>query len=271
VVAAAVVAAGILAAWALWLEPRRLMRRGRTLELPDWPAELDGLRLAVVSDLHAGSPQVRPPELRRIARALRDARADLVLFLGDFVDDEVVLGEEVPPEAAARALERVAARLGVYGLLGNHDWDYGGERVRVAMEGAGIRILENDAVRAGDLWLVVIGDLASERADVAAAFAGVPDDAPVLVATHSPDVFPEIPGRVSLTLAGHTHGGQVNLPWLRRLWTPGRYADPVTEEDGRVLFVHPGIGTSRFPIRFGAPPEVSVLTLRASPERRPDG
>lgn len=259
----------MLAAWALWFEPRRLIRRGRTLELPNWPAALDGLRLAVVSDLHAGAPQVRPPELRRIARALRDARADLVLFLGDFVDDEVVLGEDVPPEAAARALEPVTARLGVFGLLGNHDWDYGGERVRIAMERAGIRILENDAVRAGELWLVVVGDLASERANVAAAFAGVPDGAPVLVATHSPDVFPQIPARVSLTLAGHTHGGQVNVPWLRRLWTPGRYADRVTQDDGRVLFVHPGIGTSRFPIRFGAPPEISLLTLRASPGRRP--
>ena len=194
-----------------------------------------------------------------------------MLFLGDFVDDEVVLGEEVPPEAAARALEPVKARLGVYGLLGNHDWRYGGERVRVAMERAGIHILENEAVSAEELWLVVIGDLASERADVTAAFAGVPDGAPVLVATHSPDVFPESPDRVSLTLAGDTHGGQVNVPWLRRLWTPGRYADAVTEEDGRVLFTHPGIGTSRFPIRFGAPPEVSVLTLRASPERRPAG
>ena len=60
--------------------------------------------MAVVSDLHAGAPQVRPPELRRIARAVREARADLVLFLGDFVDDEVMLGDDVPPERAARAL-----------------------------------------------------------------------------------------------------------------------------------------------------------------------
>jgi uncharacterized protein len=256
---------------ALWWEPRILVRRGRCLELPGWPDALDGLRVVVVSDLHAGAPQVRPPQLSRLAQTVRDARPDLVLFLGDFVDDEVMLGEDVSPEAAARALDPIEAPLGVFGLLGNHDWRYGGERVRVAMERAGIRILENQAVRLGELWLAVVGDLSSARADVAHALAAVPDGEPVLVATHSPDVFPAIPRRVSLTLAGHTHGGQINVPLLRRLWTPGRYADPITEEDGKVLFVHPGIGTSTVPVRLGAPPEVSVLTLRARRERRPGG
>ena len=266
-----VIAAVVVAVWALWFEPRRLVRRGRTLRLSNWPGSLDGLRVAVVADLHAGSPQVRPRELRRITRALGRSRPDLVLFLGDFVDDEVAFGEDVPPEQAAGALEPVEAPLGVFGVLGNHDWRAGGERVRTAMESVGIRILENEAVRAGDLWLAVVGDRASARDDVSRALDAVPEGAPVLVATHSPDVFPEIPARVSLTLAGHTHGGQVNLPWLRRLWTPGRYADRVVEEDGKVLFVHPGIGTSTFPVRLGAPPEVSVLTLRASPARHPGG
>ena len=227
--------------------------------------------MAVVSDLHAGSPQVRPPELRRIARVVRDAGPDLVLFLGDFVDDEVLLGKEVPPERAAGALAPVGAPLGVYGVLGNHDWRYDGPRVREAMERAGIRILENEAVRAGELWLVVVGDQSSARADVERALARVPPGEPALVATHSPDVFPQIPAWVGLTLAGHTHGGQVNVPFLRRLWAPGRYVDPVVEEDGRLLFVHPGIGTSTAPVRLGATPEVSVLTLRAPRSRRPGG
>ena len=231
--------------------------------------------MAVVSDLHAGSPQVRPPELRRIAETIREARPDLVLFLGDFIDDGVALGEEVPPERAADALEPVDAPLGVFGVLGNHDWSYDGARVRRAMERAGIRILENEAVDLGDFWLAVVGDRASSRARVDDALARVPAGDRVIVATHSPDVFPEIPTRVSLTLAGHTHGGQVNVPLLRGSWIPSRfgarYADRVVEEDGRVLFVHPGIGTSTVPIRLGAPPEVSVLTLRGRRGRRPGG
>lgn len=231
--------------------------------------------MTVVSDLHAGSPHVRPPQLRRIAAAIGRSRPDLVLFLGDFVDDEGLIGDEVSPESAARALDGTTARLGVFGLLGNHDWRYDGGRVRRAMEGAGIRILENEAVDLGGLWLAVVGDRASARARVDDALAKVPAGDPVIVATHSPDVFPEIPARVSLTLAGHTHGGQVNVPLLRRRWIPSRfgarYADPVVEEDGKVLFVHPGIGTSTLPIRVGAPPEVSVLTLRGRRERRPAG
>ena len=187
----------------------------------------------------------------------------------------MALGDEVTPEEAGSALSGVDARLGVYGVLGNHDWRYDGERVREAMERAGIAILENEAVEAGGLWLAVVGDRASARAEVDEALTNVPGDAAVIVATHSPDVFPEIPGRVSLTLAGHTHAGQVNLPGLRGRWTPSRfgarYADAVVEEDGRVLFVHPGIGTSRLPVRLGATPEVSVLTLRARRERRPAG
>lgn len=223
--------------------------------------------MAVASDLHAGSPHVHPPALRVVADAIRQAQPDLVLFLGDFVDDEVALGDDVPPERAARALGGLQARLGVFGVLGNHDWRYDGERVREAMERAGIRILENEAVELDGLWLAVVGDRATARARLEEALSEVPDEAPVLVATHSPDIFPEIPPRVSLTLAGHTHAGQVKVPLLRRRWVPSRfgarYADPVVEEDGKLLFVHPGIGTSALPIRLGAPPEVSVLTLRA--------
>jgi predicted MPP superfamily phosphohydrolase len=222
---------------------------------------------------------VRPPQLARIGRALARLRPELVLFLGDFVDDEVALGEEVTPERAAGALDPSPAPLGVFGVLGNHDWRYDGPRVSAAMERAGVRILENEAVRIDrggtPLWLVAVGDMASGRADVDRALAGVPEGEPVLLATHSPDVFPQVPARVALTLAGHTHGAQVNIPLLRRRWTPSRfgarYADPVVEEDGRLLFAHPGIGTSTVPVRLGATPEVTLLVLRARRGRRPGG
>jgi predicted MPP superfamily phosphohydrolase len=210
-----------------------------------------------------------------VARAVAEARPDLVLFLGDFVDDEVALGEDVPPEQAARALDGLEARLGVFGVLGNHDWRYDGRRVERAMERAGIRILENEAVRLDGLWLAVVGDRASARAQPALALEDVPPGAPVMVATHSPDVFPELPERVSLTVAGHTHGGQVGVPLLRARWTPSRfgarYARRVVREGSKTLFVHPGVGTSTLPLRMGVPPEVSVLTLRGRRARRRDG
>jgi predicted MPP superfamily phosphohydrolase len=235
--------------------------------------------VVVVADLHAGSPQVQPPALRRLAEAVRRAQPELVLFLGDFVDDEVALGEDVTPEAAGRALEPISAPLGVFGLLGNHDWRYGGERVERAMRDAGIEMIENEAVRldrsGATLWLAIVGDQSSLRADPDHALAEVPADATVIVATHSPDVFPRLPDRVTLTLAGHTHAGQVNLPWLRRLWTPSRfgarYATAVVREGAKALYAHPGVGTSKLPVRLAAPPELSVLTLRGPRGRRPAG
>jgi predicted MPP superfamily phosphohydrolase len=99
------------------------------------------------------------------------------------------------------------------------------------------------------------------------ALARVPADEPVLLLTHNPDVFPDVPPRVALTLAGHTHGGQVALPILGRPVVPSRYgqryAYGLVVEGGRALFVSPGIGTSLLPVRFRVPPEISMVTLAA--------
>ena len=95
----------------------------------------------------------------------------------------------------------------------------------------------------------------------------VPDDAPSLLLSHDPDAFPGVPERVALTLAGHTHGGQVSIPLLRRPFVPSRYGERYVYghivEDGRHLYVSSGVGTSGFPVRFLRPPEVVSLTLRA--------
>ena len=157
----------------------------------------------------------------------------------------------------------------MYAVLGNHDWWYDGGRVGRALEGAGIRLLEDTATRVdargGPLWIAGVSDLYTRPADVGRALASVPEGAPVILLTHNPDVFVRVPARVLLTLAGHTHGGQVNLPGLGRLVVPSqfgeRFAIGHVHEDGRDLFVTPGIGTSILPVRFGAPPEISVLTV----------
>ena len=112
-----------------------------------------------------------------------------------------------------------------------------------------------------------IGDILDGHNDVPKAMGGVPEGAPALVFMHNPDVFPRVPSRVSLTIAGHTHGGQVYIPFLGRPIVPSeygeRYAIGHVVEDGRHLFVSPGLGTSILPVRFLVPPEVSIVTLRA--------
>jgi predicted MPP superfamily phosphohydrolase len=158
----------------------------------------------------------------------------------------------------------------VYAVLGNHDWWKDGGRVRRALEAVGITVLENraQAVRVGQcrFWIAGIGDLLEGQPDIPRTFAAIDDDAPVIALTHEPGLFPRIPARAALTIAGHTHGGQIN-PWPFP-HHPGRFLlgshllrGPI-EDHGRHLFVSPGIGTSILPMRLGVPPEISRLTLR---------
>jgi predicted MPP superfamily phosphohydrolase len=142
--------------------------------------------------------------------------------------------------------------------------------VQRALERSGIRVLEETATRletpAGPVWIAGISDLWTGRHDLSTALASVKDDgAPVILLTHNPDVFPTVPHRVTLTLAGHTHGGQVRLPLLGRPIVPSRFGQRFAAghvvEDGRHLFVATGIGTSILPVRFRVPPTVTILTL----------
>lgn len=259
----------LMALWAVWLEPSKLRNDTRTLSLPGWPDEAGELRIALLSDLHVGSPFNGPDRLEQVVDTTMRARPDLILIAGDFVINGVKGGRFVEPEEIADRLSRMTAPLGVWAVLGNHDWWFDGPRVRAALEGRGIRVLEDEAVKivgdGGSFWLAGVGDLWEAAHDVGAALAQVSDDDPVLLLTHNPDLFPDVPRRVALTLAGHTHGGQVRLPGLGRPIVPSRFGERFAAghvvEDGRHLFVTPGIGTSMIPVRFLVPPEVSVLRI----------
>ena len=241
--------------------------RSETLELPAWPAALSGLRVAVIADLHAGSPQIDPERIERIVDAVNSRDADLVALLGDYIDTNVALSEWIAPERIAARLGRLRSRLGTYAVLGNHDWAHAGARMGSALSAAGITLLENRAVEVSGFWIAGLGDLMKRTADLEGTLAQVPDGAPVLLFSHNPDVFPRVPPSVALTLSGHTHGAQVDIPFLRDRFTPSRFGARYTgghiEEGGRHLYVSDGIGTSRFPIRFRAKPELPVLELRA--------
>jgi len=259
----------VLGAWAFWLEPASLRTAEYRLALPHWPAACSGLRVAVLADLHVGSPWNGLDNLARVTAAVRAAKPDLVLLAGDYVIRDVRGGKFVAPEEIAPRLARLGAPLGRYAVLGNHDWWVDGPRVRRALEANGTPVLEDSAVRVarGDcaFWIAGVSDLWEGRHDVAGALSGVPPDAAVLVLTHNPDLFPRIPERVSLTIAGHTHGGQVYIPFVGRPIVPSRYGERFAigsiVEDGRHLFVSPGIGTSILPVRFLVPPEISLLSL----------
>jgi predicted MPP superfamily phosphohydrolase len=254
------------------VEPRLLRVRELDVEVPEWPDALADLRVALVSDLHAGAPHVDERRVARVVATVNRARPDLVALLGDYIDPEVALGSRVEPEAVAERLARLEAPLGRFAVLGNHDWQNDGERVRRALRERRIEVLENDAVAvdlAGQvIWIVGLADATERQPDPVTPFALVPDGAPLVVLSHDPDVFPRLPDRPALVLAGHTHGGQVNVPGVRERVTPSRFGDRfaggLARDGRRVMYVSRGIGTSTFPVRFRAAPEVVVLRVAGS-------
>jgi len=251
------------------IEPGRVVTRETRVPIARWPADLGPLRIAALADLHTGAPHITVDKVREIVRSVNAARPDLIVLLGDYVIHGVVGGRFVAIEPTAAVLRDLQAPLGVFAVLGNHDWWYDGPRTARALEAVGIRVLEDTAAEVAvwgrPLWIAGVSDARTRSAAIARALAPVPEGAPVIVLTHNPDLFVRVPPRVLLTLAGHTHGGQVNLPVLGRLIVPSlfgdRYAIGHVHEDGRDLFVSPGIGTSIVPVRFRVPPEISLLTV----------
>ena len=247
------------------LTPRRLLVPDVPLAVRGWPAELDGLRIAVVGDLHAGAPWVDLARVHAVVERVVAAEPDLVLLVGDHLAD-VLLGTHLEPEPVAQALAGLrAGGAPVVGVLGNHDWYAGGHRVRRALQGAGLPVLEESAVPVldGRLWVAGVGDLWERSPSVPAALAGVPDGAPVVLLTHNPDVVADCPPQVQLVLAGHTHGGQVRVL--------GRHVHTVSERTGNRysagwypedrLYITAGVGSSVVPVRT-VTPQVPVLVLR---------
>jgi uncharacterized protein len=262
----AIFAAGLRA---FWWEPAGLTVTEERITLHQGARR--SVRIAILTDLHVGSPFNGPAKLHDVVERTNAARADIICILGDLVVQGVIGGRFVPPEQIAGELKALRSSAGVFAVLGNHDGWLDHDRVRRALEQNGIRVIEESAARTqtptGPVWIAGISDLWTGVHDVRAALAAVKDDEPVILLTHNPDVFPDVPARVALTLAGHTHGGQVRLPFVGRPVVPSqfgqRYAAGHVIEDGRHLFVATGVGTSILPVRFRVPPAVTVLTVES--------
>jgi predicted MPP superfamily phosphohydrolase len=260
-----------LGVWSVFVEPNRLVIHSETLSIKGWPSSLDGLRIAAIGDIHGGSPFIRENKLRDIVALTNAQHPDLVVLLGDYMVRDQFYRSQLAPEQMTAILKDLKAPLGVYAVLGNHDWYFDGERVRKAFETDRIKILENESaeLRDGDQSIALVGlaDAWTRPQDIDGTIANAPIGIPVIAITHNPDIFVQLPSRVSLLLAAHTHGGQVNLPIVGRLVVPSnygqKYAAGHVEENGKHLFVTTGIGTSILPLRFRVPPEIAILTIRS--------
>ena len=272
-----------------FVEPDLRMRvQNWALQPQGWPRGKK-LRLVMVADLHAGWPNMSVSRVRAAVDLANAQGGDLILLMGDYRASHRYQLEHVPIAVSAPLLGRLKAPLGVHAILGNHDWwdaMRGGPAqvplpTQVALEAAGISVLANRAVRLAGFWLAGLDSQAAlqttrdhrrdwvGKSDLAGTLAQVTDADPVILMAHEPDIFARMPvadpaGRVALTLSGHTHGGQVRFgPYVPVVPSQygARYAYGCIHEAGRDLVVSGGLGCTGFPVRFGMPPEITVVDL----------
>lgn len=231
----------------------------------DLPPAFDGFRIAQLSDVHH-SALVPLFEVRRAVELTQSAGADLIVLTGDYTT-----AAKKYIEPCAEELARLRAPAGVWAVLGNHDHNTDGPATYRALAGRGVSVMKNvntRLARGGDeLQLVGIDDWSWNQTDWRQAFKGVDRARPSVLLSHQPRVLdaPQTAG-VSLILSGHTHGGQVRLPYLGSpaslMGEDFKYLRGRFESDGRQLFVVRGTGVIGLPVRLGARPEVAVLRLR---------
>lgn len=231
--------------------------------------ELSGsqpLRILFLSDTHVQGPDMPPERLTRIVEQLNGLHPDLVLLGGDYIGHKLLGTHNYSMEDAIQPLGNFRSRLGVFGVLGNHDRAQAAE-VSAAFSSIGARLLVDEVEQVGP---VAVGGISERGAKVARRLANL--SGPKFIITHRPDPIVRMSPLFTLTLAGHTHCGQIVPPIIGPLATgselPKRYSCGFTRFDGKPLIVSAGLGTSQVPLRYGAPPDVWLIIVRPAPDRR---
>jgi uncharacterized protein len=262
---AALVAGIGVAADARYIEPHAIETTRHEAFLPDLPPELDGMTVAHLTDLHRGP--ITPDETIRQALGIVAAtQPDLVILTGDFVDAHPDDAEQLAAMIRTE-LHGTKPRFGLWGCLGNHDYEVSGDAVAAALEQAGIQMLRNNAAQpAKGLYIAGIEDTMNGAPDTGAALNGVPADAATIFLTHNPIGVFSVASRKCLVFAGHTHGGQVRIPGMAAHRPPGMNGFPMLEGwgvfDKANLYISRGVGMVALPFRFRCRPEVALITLR---------
>lgn len=251
-----------LLGYALAMQQPRVARY--TVKLPNWPAGQKPFRIVQISDLHGNWIDMPPQRISGIVAQANALQPDMIVLTGDYLGGKVVDWPHMPLGDFADRLAKLHAPYGVFAILGNHDtatW------AGWALDQHGIRQLYNSAVDVGPLSIAGVGDAGSVPSTLSALHAtlhrGTPSK-PLILLAHQPDYFRLDEGHYDLLIVGHTHGGQLKLPLLgARSYGPFRDAHlrGLFNENGRVMVVSSGLGTSTFPMRIGVRPEIVEVTL----------
>ena len=277
-------------AYSYFIEPNRLVVTREEIRIKDWDPAFDGLRIALISDIHGGSNGASAENIRRVVETTNAENPDVTVLLGDYVSQGSTRRPiherplRMPMGEVADNLAGLHAKYGVFAVLGNHDGWYGDNEVTAELMRVGYRVLQNEIVviqqNGKPLRLFGLKDhlkLASwDTFDpmVRSTIAANPKEGQIVVLEHSPDIlyvlnyWKDLNPDLKLMLAGHTHGGQVRFPILGAPVVPSavgqRYAQGHVEEEGIHMFVTSGVGTSILPFRFMVPPEVAIVTIKSA-------
>jgi len=224
----------------------------------------DGLKIAQLTDLHH-SLFTPLEEIQRAIHMTNHLRPDIVALTGDYV---TLSPSYIWP--VARALGKLRARLGVFAVLGNHDFQVDPDEITRALRAQRIRVLRNSHCalrsRSGKLWILGVDDLWWQAADIRAALRTVPARDPKILLCHNPiGIHMAAAHGIDLMLSGHTHGGQVRLPMVGSVYGRSklgeRFVEGWNQLDGTQIYVSRGIGKVLVPLRFGCPAEITILRL----------
>jgi uncharacterized protein len=262
----------VLGADGLLIEPVRPKLVRRDIVLKRWPCAMDGFTVAHLSDFHY-DPVFSIHPIQSAVQTVNELRPDLVVLTGDFITSPYFGNQRraaADAEPCARVLRDLQAPYGCWGVMGNHDAYSDARRVTGALRAAGIGVLTNSAIpiehNGGRFWLAGVGDVMLRGADLHTALQHVPSIETVILLAHEPD-YADYVSRfpVDLQLSGHSHGGQIRIPFLPPLYLPDlakKYILGLYRIGGLTLYTNPGIGTILVPVRLNCPPEVTLITLR---------
>ena len=264
-IATPLVAVSAASAYARLIEPYNYLVSETDVFINNLPERFEGFRITQLTDIHH-SKILGLIEVRRVVSLAQQTRPDMFVLTGDY---STTYRRFIEP--CAEALSSLSAPEGVWAVLGNHDHYTDPELTTRALEQHHISVLnnKNTTLRRGPdkLQLSGIDDWTWNATDWIKAFSGLNDKAPTILLSHQPSVLDfEQVKNVSLILSGHTHGGQINLPWLG---TPARfatkdlrYAQGLFKHGDVQLYVSSGTGVIGLPVRFGVRPEIAVIQLR---------
>lgn len=276
-------------AYSYFIEPARLVVTRSEITIKDWHPAWNGLKIALISDIHGGSNGASAAQIRRVVESTNAEQPDLIVLLGDYISQGTTRHPvsdrplRMPVSEVADNLSGLQAKYGVYAVLGNHDGWYGDGEIASELTRVGYRVLQNEIaiINRDGVPLRLLGlkdhlkldSWISFDATIRSTVARYPRDGQIIALEHSPDIlyifnyWKHLNPDLKLMLAGHTHGGQVWLPIVGAPLVPSsvgqRYAQGHVEEEGVHMFVTSGVGTSVLPFRFLVPPEVAIVTVRA--------